>query len=233
MPDAPPVPPVPAEIAALEADLRARHRTVESTVQVAAEERLAVLHPANADDLISEADFVADERLPYWADIWPSAVVLARFLRALAGKGRTLLELGCGSGVVASAAAKAGFVVTATDYYDDAPRFARVNAWHNAHADIAARHADWSAWPADLAGFDLVVASDVLYEKRYADLVARTITSAMGRHGEAWIADPGRVGVDDFVARCADYALAVEPMARVPIQAGAHVHTVTLWRVTR
>ncbi|MCU0627059.1 MAG: methyltransferase domain-containing protein, partial [Gemmatimonadaceae bacterium] len=167
----------PAAIAAIEADLHDRHRIITSEVQVAAGEVLRITHPANADDLITEADYVQDERLPYWADIWPSAVVLARFLRGLRGAGRTLLELGCGAGVVASAAARAGFAVTATDYYDDAPRFARVNAWHNAQVDIAAQHADWTAWPVELTDFDLVVASDVLYEMRYADLVARTLAT--------------------------------------------------------
>ena len=218
---------------AIETDLRARHRVTTSEVRLAGDETLAIVHPANADDLITEADYVRDERLPYWADIWPSAVVLARFLRGLRGEGRTLLELGCGSGVVASAAARAGFDVTATDYYDDAPLFARVNAWHAAQVDIAARHADWSAWPAELTGFDLVVASDVLYEHRYSDMVARVLAMALGRHGEGWIADPGRVGADGFRTRCAELALGCEAIAKVPIGAGAHVHTVTLWRVTR
>jgi len=33
--------------------------------------------PRSADDLLSEADFERDERLPYWADIWPSSTALA------------------------------------------------------------------------------------------------------------------------------------------------------------
>jgi len=37
-----------------------------------------VTHPAAADALIDEKEFARDERLPYWADIWPSAVALAR-----------------------------------------------------------------------------------------------------------------------------------------------------------
>ena len=224
---------VPPMIAALETELRERFRTTTSPVQIAGDQSVTILHPASADELITEDDFVRDERLPYWADIWPSAVVLARFLRGLRGSGRTLLELGCGSGVVATAAACAGFDVTATDYYDDAPRFARVNAWHGAGVEITARHADWTAWPSELTGFDLVVASDVLYEQRYADLVARTLAASMGPHGEGWIADPGRVGAEGFARRCADLGLGCEIVAQVPIQAGAHIHTISLHRVTR
>src|SRR5437763_15437922 len=82
-----------------------------------------ILHPANADDLINEEDFIRDERLPYWADLWPSARTLARAMVEEQGRGGRLLELGCGSGLVSVAAAIAGFKVTATDYYDDALLF--------------------------------------------------------------------------------------------------------------
>lgn len=223
---------VPA-LDALEGDLRSRYRTTESPVTIAVDEVVQILHPANADELISEKDFEVDDRLPYWADLWPSAVVLARFIRGLRGEGRTLLELGCGSGVVATAAARAGFSVTATDYYDDAPQFARANAWRNATVDIAARCADWNAWPADMRGYDLIIASDVLYEQRNAPLIARVMAQSLGPRGEGWIADPGRAGAAGLSDWCASHALGCETVTQVPIEAGAHVHTVSLFRITR
>jgi ETFB lysine methyltransferase len=218
---------------ALEQDLRGRFRTIESPVTIAADEVIQILHPANADELISEQDFAVDDRLPYWADLWPSSVVLARFLRGLRGQGRTLLELGCGSGVVAASAARAGFEVTATDYYEDSPLFARVNAWRTAQVDITARHADWNHWPSDLGGFDLIVASDVLYEQRNAPLIARVMAHSLAPTGEGWIADPGRVGSAGFPDWCISHALNCETVAKLPIEAGAHVHTVSLYRITR
>ena len=218
---------------ALDVDLRERFRTIESPVTIAVNEVVQILHPANADDLISEQDFAIDDRLPYWADLWPSSVVLARFLRGLRGAGRTLLELGCGSGAVATAAARAGFAVTATDYYEDSPLFARANAWRNAQVDITARCADWNSWPIDLRGFDLIVASDVLYEQRNAPLIARVMAQSLGQHGEGWIADPGRVGSAGFADWCVSHALNCETVTKVPIEAGAHVHTISLYRITR
>ncbi|MDZ7632437.1 MAG: methyltransferase domain-containing protein [Gemmatimonadaceae bacterium] len=218
---------------ALDADLRSRFRTRESPVTIAPGEVIQILHPENADDLISEQDFAIDDRLPYWADLWPASVVLSRFLRGLRGTGRTLLELGCGSGAVASAAAIAGFEVTATDYYADSPQFARVNAWRNAQVDITARCADWNTWPSDLRGFDLIVASDVLYEQRNAPLIARVMAQSLGPHGEGWIADPGRVGSAGFPDWCISHALNCETVAKVEVEAGAHVHTISLSRITR
>ena len=46
----------------------------------------SILKPANSDDLIREEDFVKDERLPYWADVWPSSIVLAGRLMGLKGR---------------------------------------------------------------------------------------------------------------------------------------------------
>ena len=81
--------------------------------------------PASVDDLISEEDFAVDERIPYWADCWPSARVLAEHIAGSCGGGRRMLELGCGVGLVSLAAAAAGFDVLATDYYADALEFTR------------------------------------------------------------------------------------------------------------
>jgi len=202
-------------------------------VTIAVEEVVQILHPANSDDLISEQDFAIDDRLPYWADLWPASVVLARFLRGLRGDGRTLLELGCGSGVVATAAARAGFAVTATDYYADSPRFARLNTWRNAQVDITATCADWNSWPTDLRNYDLIVASDVLYEQRNAPLIARVMAQSLSETGEGWIADPGRVGSAGFRDWCFSHALNCETVTTVQIEAGAHMHNISLYRITR
>ena len=66
----------------LRADLERRFRTTTRVVSVGGRE-VELLSPANADDLISEDDYVRDERLPYWADLWPSAQVLAGEVRTM------------------------------------------------------------------------------------------------------------------------------------------------------
>ncbi|HEX7465655.1 MAG TPA: hypothetical protein VF309_03365, partial [Usitatibacter sp.] len=48
--------------------------------------------PRSADELINEIDFERDERLPYWADVWPSSTALASAVSALDGKGKRALE---------------------------------------------------------------------------------------------------------------------------------------------
>ena len=73
---------------------------------------VSIWRPPDMESLIDLSAFEADERIPYWADVWESAIVLAEELAAMDGSGRTLLELGCGLGLPAIVAARAGTCVS-------------------------------------------------------------------------------------------------------------------------
>jgi len=209
-------------------------RFVTATVDVpVADESLSILKPRNSDDLISEADYVRDERLPYWADVWPSSVILASRLANDAGGGRTLLELGCGLGIVSTTAMRSGFEVLASDYYEDALCFTRANAWRNLGREPAVRMIDWRALPPDLGTYDMIVAADVLYEMTYADLVADILGTALSRRGMAIIADPGRVAVDKFVEACGAHGLTRIARDTYPFVEGAIRQKITLFSIQR
>jgi ETFB lysine methyltransferase len=159
--------------------------------------------PPDVDALIDVAAFEADERIPYWANVWESALVLAEDLAALDGRGRTLLELGCGLGLPAIVAARQGFAATASDYEEPALEGVRFNAELNGAPGLATRLIDWRRLPDDLGRFDVVVAADVLYEKHHAVALAAVIARTLAPAGTALVADPGR-------ARAAE----IEPAAR-------------------
>ena len=177
-----------------------------SSVDVDGEE-FSLVHPRDAEALIDEAAFNRDERLPYWADVWPASIALARRVRGLSGKGHSLLELGCGVGLVAAAALRAGFDVTATDYYDEALTFARMNGLSNAGREPHTMLLDWRHLPMAIPAFDVVAASDVLYERTLGALVARTIAMTLAENGRALISDPGRVGSPAFFDALHDVGL--------------------------
>jgi predicted nicotinamide N-methyase len=214
---------------ALREELERRFHTATRTVQIGGR-MVALLSPANADDLISEDDYVRDERLPYWADLWPSAQILANEVRTMRLAGQRVLELGCGLGIVAVAATLAGAEVTATDYYDDATLFARLNVAEATGQAIRTRMVDWTAMPADLGKFDVVLASDVLYEHRYAALVAGAIAATLVRGGEAIVADPGRIALEEFLEECTDRGLTSDSVVH-PYVDGKIRQTITLWRL--
>jgi predicted nicotinamide N-methyase len=226
----PAVEPQPVDVTALRTDLERRFRTTRRVVQLAGRE-VELLSPANADDLISEDDYVKDERLPYWADLWPSAQILAREVREMRLAGLRVLELGCGLGLVAVGATLAGARVTATDYYDDAVLFATLNVAEATGVTIAARMVDWTAMPADLGRFDVVLTSDVLYEPRYAALVAGAITATLRRGGEAIVADPGRIAWEDFLNECRARGLVVSDSTPHAYAEGEIRQTITLYRL--
>jgi predicted nicotinamide N-methyase len=68
-------------------------RTIWEDVPVGAW-TLRVRRPPSAEDLIDEAEFADDERLPYWAEVWPSGRVLCGVLAEMDLAGRSVIELG-------------------------------------------------------------------------------------------------------------------------------------------
>ena len=204
----------------LREQLERRFRVQSRTVDLGRFE-LVMTFPANSEELIDEEEFERDERLPYWADVWPSSRVLARHVAQLESGGRSLLELGCGAGLVAAAAARAGFAVTATDYYDDSLLFTRANVQAAApRAQLTTRLVDWRTFPSDLGEFDMVVASDVLYEHAYGPLVARAIARSLAPRGTAWLTDPGRIAAEAFVMEARKLGLEIHTAERVKLDVG-------------
>jgi predicted nicotinamide N-methyase len=219
----------------LEADLSRRFRTRESVVDLDRRD-VVIVHPANADDLISEEDFSRDERLPYWADLWPSAKILARSLVEERGAGQRLLELGCGSGLDSVAAVIAGYNVLASDYYVDAMLFTKLNVEKNLPGStVRTREIDWRALPKGLGRFKRVIAADVLYEPAHGDLVAKVIAKTLAADGWATVADPGRLSRQSFLDRAAEIGFEVDLSRVRPFEEGEIRQTITLidlrWRI--
>ena len=156
-----------------------------------------IVLPLAADQLIDEAEYDRDERLPYWADLWPSARVLARHLLDAPPAALSALELGCGVALPALALRHLGTDVVATDWYEDALRFASVNSERNGLGPLRTALLDWRH-PPDDASYPLVVAADVLYEARNAEILAALLPRVVAPGGRALIADPGRVYLGDF-----------------------------------
>ena len=217
---------------ALRSRLEREFDTIEEIFTIAGRE-FVLLRPRNADDLITEEDYVKDERLPYWADIWPSSTMLAERLLEEKGAGRSLIELGCGSGLCACAAAVSGFDVLATDYYDAALLFTELNTRVNASRSVRTRHVDWSAIPADIGKFDVVIAADVMYEPRYPAMVANAIDRLLTPGGHTLLADPGRIAFPDFISECSARNLRITDRDVREFSSGEIKQTITIYRIER
>ncbi|MDP8951744.1 MAG: protein N-lysine methyltransferase family protein [Actinomycetota bacterium] len=190
----------------MRAHLRGRTGLTETMVEVGdATYRMA--HPVAADALIDEEDFARDERLPYWAELWPSAVALARYLSKEDLAGGRVIELGCGVGLPSLAALARGARVTATDHYQVALDFVRYNARTNLGGLEPQIHLlDWHAPRTEEFEevFDLVLAADLLYESRNVPALAVLIPTLLAPGGEVLLAEPRRKHAPVFLEKMRD-----------------------------
>jgi predicted nicotinamide N-methyase len=195
---------------------------VEEVVPVAGRD-LSLLRPRDAEALLSEEAFENEEYLPYWAELWPSALALARAVGVRVLHGARTLELGCGLGLPSLAAALAGGRVLATDWAPDAIAMTERNAARNGLA-IETLCVSW-AQPEPLlarAPWDLVLASDVLYEARNGVALLPLLPRLIDAHGEIWLADPGRLAAGPFLAHAAEtFTIERRPARELP-QGGVH-----------
>ena len=167
---------------------------IAETVAVGDDVVLSLLRPDDPEALIDERSFAErDEFLPYWAELWPAGLALARAL-PVDLRGRRVVELGCGLGVPSLVAGARGAAVTAVDWAAEAVALLRENAARNG-LELTAVGDDWRTYDGD---FELALAADVLYEARNVD----AILGALERLApEALVAEPGRPHAAEFFAR--------------------------------
>jgi predicted nicotinamide N-methyase len=164
---------------------------------------------------------------PFWAYPWAGGQALARYLLDNPGtvRGRRVLDVASGSGLVAIAAARAGAAsVAAGDIDPLAVAAITVNAAANG-VDVNARHFDLAA--DDAGDAEVVLAGDVFYQRQLADLSLAFLRDAVRAGAEVLVADPGRA----FVPVAALIALARYEVPVLTVIEDASVKTVTVYRL--
>jgi predicted nicotinamide N-methyase len=131
---------------------------------------------------------------PIFGLLWPSGTFLAARLAARpVREGERILEAGCGLGLLVGH--RRGADVTASDKHPLSASFLHHNARLNDLAPIKYRHGPWSGGSAGRhveGSFDLIIGSDLLYDRD----ASGTLGGFIGRHAaaaaEVWIVDPDR-----------------------------------------
>ncbi len=193
--------------------------------------------PTASDDLLDHpaihSAFASDEYLPYWADIWPAARMLAKAILAEPwAPGLVALEIGCGLGLPGIAALSRGLHVTFSDYDTTALQYAARNARLNGFSEFAIRHFDWRTPPDDLQ-FDVLLASDLTYESRHIEPLVALLRLALKPGGLCLWTDQDRPPAKQFREELARLGWPVETrIARAGVPGGDRYRG-TLYRIHR
>ncbi|NUN99718.1 MAG: methyltransferase domain-containing protein [Saprospiraceae bacterium] len=140
-----------------------------------------------------------DERMPYWADLWPSALALSQYLLRHQDliSGKTTLEIGCGLGLCGMVAADIGARVTLSDYLPEPLEVVRYLWWLNRQEEPDLLQMDWRYPPQNLQ-FDLLLASDISYEIRAHEPLVGAIRKLLKPGGRVLLSEPRRSTANAF-----------------------------------
>jgi predicted nicotinamide N-methyase len=161
--------------------------------------------------------YAADEYIPYWTDLWAAGRMLAKVVlredwakypRGSDGE-LDVLEIGCGLGLGGIAALACRLRVTFSDVDEMAVRFAVENAKRNGHANARSLPLDLRSPPPGVT-FPVIIASDVMYEERLVEPVAKFIQAVLVPGGTALVTDPDRNAARSFRWVCGEVGLDVE-----------------------
>lgn len=127
-----------------------------------------------------------------FGQLWPAAQLLALSMDSFAIDGKRILEVGCGIGLPSLVLQRRGALVVASDIHPLAASFLAYNSAMNGLPSVHYRHLDWDTPLPTLGMFDVLIASDVMYERDHALLLAELIERHALPLAEVVISDPGR-----------------------------------------
>lgn len=127
-----------------------------------------------------------------FGQVWPAGRLLAQAMQRFDIAGKRILELGCGIGLASLVLQQRGADVVASDVHPLAEVFLAYNAALNGLPALHYRQLRWDTPLPTLGTFDLIIASDVLYERDSADVLSEVIGRHASHRAEVLITDPGR-----------------------------------------
>jgi predicted nicotinamide N-methyase len=196
-----------------------------------------ISHPGQSDRLLDDptvrSHFALDEYMPYWADLWPGARMLAKnLLRQTWPAGLVALEIGCGLGLPGVVALSLGLRVVFSDYDATALDFAADNARDNGFSDFETLQMDWR-FPPDGLRVPLLLASDLIYEMRNVGPLVQLVKKVLEPGGVCLLTDQDRVPAHHFRATLEAEGLPFTTQMMRAGEPGGHRVKGTLYRISR
>ncbi len=149
-------------------------------------------------DGAAERAGVSSAQWPLFGQAWPAGHVLAQAMSAHDVAGLRILEVGCGLALSSLVLQQRGADITASDLHPLAETFLIGNALRNGLGAITYHDLPWAVPDAHLGCFDLIIGSDVLYERDHAVQLAALVQRHAPARSEVVLTDPGRGNAGAF-----------------------------------
>ncbi len=180
---------------------------------------------------------------PMFGQLWPSGAHLAASMAAhVLLPGQRILEVGCGLALASLVGHRRGADITASDCHPLVAPFLAANLLLNGLPAMKYRHAEWDGARAPAQGndenisqhYELIIGSDVLYDRDASTALAAFIERHATPAGEVLIVDPERGNRPVFTKRLQDIGYTVTQSLIVsPAGAGAAAYRGRMLRYSR
>jgi len=174
-------------------------------------------------DGVAERAGISSAAWPLFGVLWPSGRAMATEVDRIPIVGRRILEVGCGLGLASLVLRQRGADITACDHHALAGEFLRHNTDLNGLAPISFHTAPWIGPNPDLGRFDLIIGSDLLYEREHPTLLSAFLAEHAKPAAQVLLADPGRERCGQFGSQMSHqgYAQTMRRMSFDPADAGS------------
>lgn len=146
---------------------------------------------ADPGDAIERAG-ISSANWSLFGQLWPASRALAAAVKHLDLKGRRILELGCGLALPSLVLQWRGADITASDHHPLSEAFLDYNTALNDLPEIPYLDLPWTEVPSKTGHFDLILGSDILYERDHAPQLASLIQRIAAPRAKVLITCPGR-----------------------------------------
>ena len=140
----------------------------------------------------AEAAGISAATWPLFGQIWPSAQKLADLMQGWEINGLKILEIGCGLGLASLVVHRRLGDVTASDCHPLTEAFLMANLGLNDLPALKYGTGNWGRDNPALGAYDLIIGSDVLYERDHPAQLADFIQLHAAARAEVLIIDPNR-----------------------------------------
>lgn len=167
------------------------------------------------EDTMGEAEDldISSAEWPLFGVVWPGGEVLAQLMGYYDIEGRRILEMGCGIGLASLVLNERMANISATDRHPRAADFLQHNTQLNNKRHIPFVRTAWEdSQDARLGVFDLLIGSDLLYDRSHSKNLALFIQNRAKPRSEVILVDAARGYINNFSFRMSELGFSHQPL---------------------